>query len=67
MMNSSIEKALKETWEKKDKFYENTKYLGIMEILEKIEGKKFKVSSDKRNQNKGSSDIYVHESIAGEK
>ncbi|MDR0551713.1 MAG: hypothetical protein LBG72_06815 [Spirochaetaceae bacterium] len=41
MTNSSIEKALKETWEKKEKFYEETKKLSIMEILEKIEGKKF--------------------------
>jgi hypothetical protein len=41
MMNSSLEKALKETWEKKEKFYEDTKGLSIREILERIEGKKF--------------------------
>ena len=40
-MNSSLEKALKETWENKEKFYEDTKHLSIMEIIEKIEGKKF--------------------------
>jgi hypothetical protein len=39
MMSSSLEKALKETWEKKEKFYEDTKGLSIREILEKIEGK----------------------------
>ena len=41
MMNNSLEKALKETWENKKKFYEDTKHLTIMEIIEKIEGKKF--------------------------
>jgi hypothetical protein len=47
MMSSSIEKALKETWEKKDKFYEDTKNLSIMEILERIEGKKFIQNNEK--------------------
>lgn len=41
MTNSSLEKALQETWEKKEKFYHDTKNLSIMEILEKIEGRKF--------------------------
>ena len=40
-MNNSLEKALKETWEKKEKFYEDTKHLSIKEIIEKIEGKTF--------------------------
>jgi len=40
-MNSSLEKALEGTWKNKEKFYEDTKHLNIMEILEKIEGKKF--------------------------
>jgi hypothetical protein len=40
MINSSLEKALKETWEKKEKFYEDTKDMSIIEILEKIEGEK---------------------------
>ncbi|MDR1936732.1 MAG: hypothetical protein LBS49_14365 [Candidatus Accumulibacter sp.] len=44
-MTSSLENALKETWEKKEKFYEDTKNLTIMEIMEKIEGKKFNVET----------------------
>ena len=49
-MNSSIERALKETWEKKEKFYEDTKGLSMIEILEKIEGKKFNLKiKDKKN------------------
>ena len=44
-MNSSLEKALKETWENKEKFYEDTKHLSIMEIIEKIEGKKFNIEN----------------------
>jgi hypothetical protein len=41
-MNSSLEKALAETWENKERFYEATKHLSIREILEKIERKSFK-------------------------
>jgi hypothetical protein len=40
-MNSSLEKALEETWKNKEKFYEDTKHMSIMEILEKVEGRKF--------------------------
>jgi hypothetical protein len=40
-MINSLEKALKETWENKEKFYEDNKNLTIIEILEKIEGRKF--------------------------
>jgi hypothetical protein len=42
-MNSSLEKALEGTWKNKEKFYEETKNMTIMEIIEKIEGKKFNV------------------------
>jgi hypothetical protein len=45
-MNSSLEYALKETWEKKEKFYEDTKGLTMIEILEKIEGKKFNLKNN---------------------
>ena len=38
-----LEKALEETWKNKEKFYEDTKHMSIMEILEKIEGKKFNI------------------------
>jgi hypothetical protein len=46
-MNNSLEKALKETWRNKEKFYEDTKHLSIMEIIEKIEGKKFEINFGK--------------------
>ena len=38
-MNDILENALKETWEKKDKFYEENKDLSILEILIKLENK----------------------------
>jgi hypothetical protein len=41
-----LEKALKESWEKKEKFYEDTKGLSIREILERVEGKKFIKTND---------------------
>jgi hypothetical protein len=44
-MISSLEKALEETWRNKEKFYEDTKHMSIMEILEKIEGKKFNIKN----------------------
>ena len=48
MMNSSLEKALKETWEMKEKFYEDTKGLSMIEILEKIEGKRFNLKNKEK-------------------
>ncbi|MDR1148775.1 MAG: hypothetical protein LBK66_09105 [Spirochaetaceae bacterium] len=39
MTNETLENALKETWEKKDKFYEKNKDLSIREILIKLENK----------------------------
>jgi hypothetical protein len=38
-MNEILEKALKETWENKDKFYEDNKNLSMVEIIKKIENK----------------------------
>jgi hypothetical protein len=38
-MNETLENALKETWEKKDKFYEENKDLSALEILIKLENK----------------------------
>jgi hypothetical protein len=38
-MNDILENALKETWEKKDKFYEENKDLSVLEILIKLEKK----------------------------
>ena len=44
-MIDSLEKALEETWKNKEKFYEDTKSMSIMEILEKVEGKKFSLKN----------------------
>ena len=53
MTNNSLERALKETWENKEKFYEDTKHLTIMEIIEKIEGRKFETKgSEEKNATK---------------
>ena len=42
-MNSSLERALEGTLKNKEKFYEKTKNMNIMEIIEKIEGKRFNI------------------------
>jgi hypothetical protein len=34
-----LEKALEETWKNKERFYENTKGLSMLEIITKIENK----------------------------
>ena len=47
-MSSSLEKALEGTWKNKERFYEETKHMNIMEIIEKIEGKKFKTEKKKK-------------------
>jgi len=39
LRNDELEKALKETWKNKDKFYEDTKGLSMLEIIKKIEAK----------------------------
>ena len=39
MKNDELEKALEETWKNKEKFYEDTKGLSMLEILKKIENK----------------------------
>jgi hypothetical protein len=38
-MNNTLENALKETWLKKDKFYEENKNLSTFEILINLENK----------------------------
>jgi hypothetical protein len=42
LKNDELEKALEETWKNKEKFYEDTKDLSMVEIIKKIE-KKYKV------------------------
>ena len=39
MKNDELEKALEETWKNKEKFYEETKGLSMLEILKRIETK----------------------------
>ena len=39
MRNDLLEKALEQTWKNKEKFYENTKGLSMLEIVTKIENK----------------------------
>jgi hypothetical protein len=44
-----LEKALEETWKNKEKFYEKTKGLSMLEIITKIENE-YKVRGIARNQ-----------------
>jgi hypothetical protein len=39
MTNEILEKALKETWENKEIFYENNKNLSTIEIIKRLENK----------------------------
>jgi hypothetical protein len=39
LRNDALEKALEDTWKNKDKFYENTKNLSMVEIVKNIENK----------------------------
>ena len=39
MKNENLEKALEDTWKNKDRFYEDTKNLSMVEILKNIESK----------------------------
>lgn len=39
MRNEELEKALEETWKNKEKFYEDTKGLSMLEIIKGLENK----------------------------
>ena len=39
MKNDVLEKALEETWKNKEKFYEDTKNLSLLEVIKGIEEK----------------------------
>jgi hypothetical protein len=39
LRNEELEKALEETWKNKEKFYEDTKGLSILEIVKGLENK----------------------------
>jgi hypothetical protein len=39
LRNEGLEKALEETWKNKERFYEETKNLSMVEIIKEIENK----------------------------
>jgi hypothetical protein len=39
LKNDGLERALEETWKNKERFYEDTKNLSMVEIVKKIEDK----------------------------
>ena len=49
MKNDGLEKALKEIWKNKEKFYEDTKNLSMVEIIKDIE-EKYKVRGTAHNR-----------------
>jgi len=49
MKNSELEKALKETWRNKDKFYRNNKNLSMIEIVKGVE-KKYQTKGTAHNK-----------------
>ena len=49
MKNDELEKALEETWKNKEKFYENTKDLSIIEIIKMVE-KKYETRGNAQNR-----------------
>jgi len=49
LKNDGLEKALEETWRNKERFYEDTKGLPVLEIVREIENK-YKVQNTVPNQ-----------------
>jgi len=49
LKNEDLEKALEETWKNKEKFYEETKGLSMLEIIRGIENK-YKVRGTAHNR-----------------
>jgi hypothetical protein len=49
LRNDGLERALEETWKNKERFYEDTKGLSMLEIIKGIEDK-YKVRSTAHNQ-----------------
>jgi hypothetical protein len=48
IQESMLEKALKPTWDAKERFYQKTKGMTTKEILEKLEGRTFAFIPRKR-------------------
>ena len=59
MKNNGLEKALEETWRNKERFYEDTKGLSMVEIIKEIE-KKYKVRGTAHNRT-----VYAAPAVAG--
>jgi hypothetical protein len=49
LRNDGLEKALEETWKNKERFYEDTKDLSMLEIIKEIENK-YKVRGTAHNR-----------------
>ena len=49
MKNDELEKTLEETWKNKEKFYEDTKNLSMVEIIKEVKNR-YKVVSVSRNE-----------------
>ncbi|MDR2591669.1 MAG: hypothetical protein LBC59_02545 [Chitinispirillales bacterium] len=62
MKNEGLEKALEETWRNKERFYEDTKGLPVLEIVREIENK-YKVQNTEPNRDV--SDILPYCGIGG--
>jgi uncharacterized protein YwgA len=59
LKNDELEKALEETWKNKEKFYEDTKDLSMVEIINEIE-KKYKVRGTAHNRT-----VYASPAVGG--
>ena len=59
MRNNELEKALEETWRNKEKFYEDTKGVSMLEIVKQIESK-YKVWGSAHNRT-----VYVAPPVGG--
>jgi hypothetical protein len=57
LKNEDLEKALEETWKNKEKFYEDTKGLSMLEIIREIENK-YKVRGTAHNRSVCASPPY---------
>jgi hypothetical protein len=58
LRNDVLEKALEETWKNKEKFYEETKGLSMLEIIKVIEDK-YKVWGTAHNRTLGALETKI--------
>jgi hypothetical protein len=57
LKNDGLERALEETWKNKERFYEDTKNLSMLEIVKRIENK-YKVRGTAHNRTVNASPPY---------